>query len=183
MDALKPGVAWRDMHLLSEKVTLEGLKELGLVEGDVDEMVKGRVGFVFQPHGLGHLIGLDVHDVGGYLEGITPERDPAPGLKNLRTARIMEAGMCITIEPGCYLIDFLLDGELGKDKLNIDLKYLNQEKIKEYKTEVGGVRIEDVMLVTENGCENLTFGVPRTVEEIESCMRGEDWTKVAGGKS
>lgn len=69
---------------------LEGLKNLGLVNGDVNEMIEGRVGFIFMPHGLGHLIGLDVHDVGGYLENITPERDTKPGLKSLRTARVMK---------------------------------------------------------------------------------------------
>ena len=68
-NALKPGVNWKDMHILGEKVTLTGLVELGLITGDVDEMLAGRVGFIFQPHGLGHLIGLDVHDVGGYLNG------------------------------------------------------------------------------------------------------------------
>jgi Xaa-Pro dipeptidase len=104
---------------------LEGLKNLGLVNGDIDEMIEGRAGFIFMPHGLGHLIGLDVHDVGGYLESITPERDSRPGLKSLRTARVMKKGMCITIEPGCYFRDFILNGELPKDKLNIDLKYLN----------------------------------------------------------
>jgi len=145
------------MHLLSERVLLEGLVELGLITGDVDEMLAGRLGFVFQPHGLGHLIGLDVHDVGGYLNSdsipdlISPERDQRPGLKNLRTARDMKAGMCITIEPGCYFRDFLLKGELDKDKLNIELKYLNLEKIKEYQQEVGGVRIEDCVLITETG--------------------------------
>jgi len=131
---------------------------------------------------MGHLIGLDTHDVGGYMEGKTPDRDTQPGLKNLRTAREMRVGMCMTIEPGCYFRDFLLDGELDKNKLNIELKYLNRDKIKEYQAEVGGVRIEDVVLLTETGCELLSFGVPRTVEEIESCMRGEDWTKIAGGK-
>ena len=175
MEALKPGVLYRDMHLLSEKVTLEALKELGLVTGDVDEMLAGRVGFIFQPHGLGHLIGLDVHDVGGYIEDVTPERDMKPGLKNLRTARAMVKGMVMTIEPGCYFRDFLLQGELDKDKLNIDLKYLNLEKIREYQAEVGGVRIEDVVAITDDGCELLSFGVPRTVEEIEACMAGEDW--------
>ena len=147
-------------------------------------MLKGRVAFIFQPHGLGHLIGLDVHDVGGYMNGIsqTPERIMEPGLKNLRTARTLKPGMCITIEPGCYFIDFLLNGELEKGKLDIDLKYLNRDVIALYQAEVGGVRIEDVVAITENGCENLSFGVPRTTEEIESCMKGEDWTKVAGGR-
>lgn len=184
--ALKPGINWKDMHLLSEKVMLEGLKELGLVNGDVQEMVDGRIGFIFQPHGLGHLIGLDVHDCGGYLNNnsnnATPERDPQPGLKNLRTARDMKKGMCMTIEPGCYFRDFLLHGELDKEKLNIDLKYLNLDKIKEYQAEVGGVRIEDVVALTEDGAELLSYNVPRTTEEIEACMRGDDWTKVSGGK-
>ena len=76
-DALKPGVSWKDMHLLSERIMLEELVKLGIVTGDVDEMLESRLGFVFQPHGLGHLIGLDVHDAGGYLHGVneTPERD------------------------------------------------------------------------------------------------------------
>ena len=180
-DALKPGVNWKEMHLLAEKVTLEGLVELGLITGDVNEMLDGRVGFIFQPHGLGHLIGLDVHDVGGYLNTdsdpslATPERDSKPGLKNVRTARDMKAGMCMTIEPGCYFRDFLLKGEL--DSLDINLKYLNLDVIAEYQKEVGGVRIEDVVLITETGCELLSDEVPRSTEEIEACMRGEKWQK------
>lgn len=116
-NALKPGVNWKDMHLLSERIMLEGLRDLGLVSGDIDEMLEGRLGFIFQPHGLGHLIGLDVHDAGGYMSGVceTPERDPRPGLRNVRTARDMAAGVCMTIEPGIYFRDFLLDGELSKD--------------------------------------------------------------------
>ena len=82
--------------------------------------------------------------------------------------------MTITVEPGCYFRDFLLDGKLGDD-LQIDLKYLNREKIREYQKEISGVRIEDVVLVTEDGCENFSAGLPRTVEEIEKCMAGEKW--------
>lgn len=131
MTAMKPGVSWVDMHLLAEKVTLTGLKELGLVTGDVHEMLEGRLGYIFMPHGLGHLIGLDVHDLGGYLLEITPERQQGPGLKNLRTARVLEKDLIITVEPGLYFRDFLLDGELGDD-LKIDLKYLNRDKIRDY---------------------------------------------------
>jgi len=183
-DALKPGVNWKEMHLLSERIMLEGLKELGLVEGDVQEMLDGRLGFIFQPHGLGHLIGLDVHDAGGYMKGVceTPERDQRPGLKNVRTARDMKTGMCMTIEPGLYFRDFLLDGELTKEQLDVSLKYINREKIREYQQEVCGVRIEDVIAITDIGAELLSFGVPRTPEEIEACMRGDDWTKINNGK-
>jgi Xaa-Pro dipeptidase len=130
MDNLKPGVKWTDMHLLAEKVLLTGLKDLGLVSGDIDEMIEGRVAFIFMPHGLGHLIGLDVHDAGGYTK-LTPPRTMKPGLKNLRTARTLVANTFITVEPGCYFRDFLLNGDFGDD-LNIDLKYLNLDKIKEY---------------------------------------------------
>jgi len=129
--ALRPGVSWVDMHLLAEKVILEGLRDLGLVAGDVDEMQNARLGYIFMPHGLGHLIGLDVHDAGGYVEGLTPARRSEPGLKNLRTARVMERNIAITVEPGIYFRDFLLNGEFG-DSLKIDLKYLNRERIAEY---------------------------------------------------
>jgi len=112
----------------------------------------------------------------------TPERDNRNGLKNLRTARDIKENMIITIEPGLYFRDFLLDGKLEKEKLGIDLKYINREKVREYQAEMGGVRIEDVVLITADGNENLSFGVPRTTEEIESCMKGEDWTKINNGR-
>ena len=106
----------------------------------------------------------------------TPERDNRPGLKNVRTARIMQEGMCMTIEPGCYFRDFLLDGEFDKESLKLELKYINRDKIREYQVEVGGVRIEDVVAITRDGCELLSKNVPRSTEEIEVCMKGEDWT-------
>ncbi|VDK57993.1 unnamed protein product [Anisakis simplex] len=100
----KPGVRWTDMHLLAEKTMLSDLKNIGLLKGDVDEMVKARIGAVFMPHGLGHFIGLDDHDVGGYLGDATP-RSTEPGLKCLRTTRTLQERIVISIEPGCYFID------------------------------------------------------------------------------
>lgn len=122
--ALKPGTDWVQMHILAERVILTGLKEFGCVSGDVEEMIKNRIGYIFMPHGLGHLIGLDTHDVGGYLP-TTPERNKEPGLRNLRTSRIIEAGVVLTIEPGCYFRDFILNGEIPKEFFNFDLSCLN----------------------------------------------------------
>lgn len=102
--AAKPEVVWTDMHLLANRVMLTSLKEGGLLVGDVEDMVKAGLNEVFQPHGLGHLLGLDVHDVGGYLPG-HPERSKEAGVRKLRTARTLLAGMVLTIEPGCYFID------------------------------------------------------------------------------
>lgn len=104
-EAAKPGVAWPDMHRLAVKVLLENLKKGGLLKGDVDEMITAGLGAIFQPHGLGHLIGLDVHDVGGYLSD-QPARPTQPrGFDKLRTARVLQERMALTIEPGCYFIN------------------------------------------------------------------------------
>jgi Xaa-Pro dipeptidase len=119
------------MHLLAERVILEGLVALGCLTGDVDEMLEKRIGFIFMPHGLGHFIGLDTHDVGGYLPH-TPPRRPEPGLANVRVGRIMETNNVITIEPGCYFRDFLINGEIPKEFYEFDLSYLNIDKIKEF---------------------------------------------------
>lgn len=104
LSAAKPGVFWTDMHLLANREMLMALKNGGLLIGDVDGMIAVGLNEIFQPHGLGHLLGLDVHDVGGYLPG-HPQRSTKPGLRKLRTARQLLAGMVITVEPGCYFID------------------------------------------------------------------------------
>ena len=174
MANMKPGVKWPDMHILAERVILQGLKELGIVKDkDLDEMIEKRVGFAFMPHGLGHLLGLDVHEVGGYC-GHHPARSDKWGLKNLRTSRELEENMVITVEPGCYFIKSLLESKEVDIGVNID-EYINVELAMEYAKEVAGVRIEDDVVVTADGIRNITT-VPRTVEQIEACMRGEDWT-------
>jgi len=164
MQAAKPGVSWQNMHLLSERVMLTCLSEGGLLKGSIDDMMDARLGAVFMPHGLGHLMGCDVHDVGGYLSTCPPRSDK-PGLKSLRTARTLLENMVLTVEPGCYFVDLLLDKALADP---VQSRYLVADVIQRFRG-FGGVRIEDDVLITEHGCENLTR-VKRTVEEIAAHM-------------
>jgi Xaa-Pro dipeptidase len=166
--AAKPGVEWTDMHKLAESRILTHLQALGLVKGEISAMVDARVGGLFMPHGLGHFLGLDTHDVGGYMH--SEERILQLGLRSLRTRRVLEPGMYITVEPGCYFIDFLLDRGLQDP---VQSQYLVAEKIAEYRG-FGGVRLEDDMLITETGNDILSH-VPRTVEDIESVLAGGEW--------
>lgn len=167
--ALKPGVCWVAMHKLANRITLEELVKAGILKGDVEEMMEVNLaGRVFQPHGLGHFMGLDVHDVGGYLEG-HPGRQKGLGLKNLRTARTLKENMVVTVEPGCYFIDHVLDYALKDPEIG---KFFVPEKIEEYRG-FGGVRIEDDIIITKNGSELMSI-VPRTVEDIEMWMAGHD---------
>ena len=169
MAALKPGVSWKDMHLLAERVSLEALEAGGLLTGDVDEMMAARLGAVFMPHGLGHFLGLDVHDVHGYPEGGGhPGRPAEPGLRSLRTARTMESRMVLTIEPGIYFGDYNLDTALADPALS---RFMVPEVIARYRG-FGGVRIEDDIVITDDGMELMT-DVPRTVDEIEKIMSAE----------
>ncbi|KAL0829227.1 hypothetical protein ABMA28_004054 [Loxostege sticticalis] len=159
----KPGVMWTDMHLTANRAMLEHLKKGGLLKGDVEEMIKNGVNGILQPHGLGHLLGLDVHDVGGYLPHCPPR--PEGPLARLRTARRLQPGMLLTVEPGCYFIPGLLDGAKNNPS---QAQFFNWDVVDKYRG-FGGVRIEDDVLITEEGVENFTF-VPRTVAEIEDFM-------------
>ncbi|XP_074865114.1 xaa-Pro dipeptidase [Carettochelys insculpta] len=163
MKAIRPGVAWPDMHRLADRIHLEELTKIGILKGNVDDMVKVHLGAIFMPHGLGHLLGIDVHDVGGYPEGV--DRIELPGLKYLRTARILQEGMVLTVEPGIYFIDRVLDQALSDPSQSC---FINNEVLQRFRR-FGGVRIEDDIAVTANGMELLTC-VPRTVEEIEAFM-------------
>lgn len=167
MSTMKPGVWWPDMHRLADRIHLEELTRIGLLSGSVDAMLQVHLGAVFMPHGLGHFLGLDVHDVGGYPEGV--ERIDEPGLRSLRTARHLEPGMVLTVEPGIYFIDHLLDQALADPA---QACFFNQEVLQRFRN-FGGVRIEEDVVVTDSGMELLTC-VPRTVEEIEACMAGCD---------
>uniref|UniRef100_A0AAR2J663 Peptidase M24 domain-containing protein n=1 Tax=Pygocentrus nattereri TaxID=42514 RepID=A0AAR2J663_PYGNA len=161
--AIKPGVKWSDMHRLADRVHLEELIKVGILRGNLDDMMKVHLGSVFMPHGLGHLLGIDVHDVGGYPEGT--ERIDEPGLKSLRMGRVVQERMVLTVEPGIYFINHLLDKALASEQQS---GFINNEVLARFRGS-GGVRIEDDIAVTADGVELLTC-VPRTVEEIEAFM-------------
>jgi Xaa-Pro dipeptidase len=161
--AMKPGVAWPDMHRLAERVVAERLLAMGLLRGSLEDLLKSHVPALFMPHGLGHLIGLDVHDPGGYPDGT--ERIDEPGIRALRCGRELKAGMVITVEPGIYFIDALLDPFLADPKT---AHHLDADVLARFRG-FGGVRIEDDVLVTESGSENLT-SVPREVGAVEAAM-------------
>ncbi len=167
--SLRPGIKYRDVHIAAGKILLQGLSDLGLLKGDVEEMSALGVAGLFMPHGLGHMIGLDVHDMEdlgeqyvGYREGL--ERSNQLGLKSLRLARELEEGFVLTVEPGIYFIPELIDKwraeGLFKDMISYDL-------LESYK-DFGGVRIEDNVLVTSSGSRVLGNPIPKTTEEIEA---------------
>ena len=137
--------------------------KLGILKGDPSELVERGAHALFFCHGLGHLVGLDVHDMEdfgdriGYEEG--EERAEQFGLSNLRLSRELEAGMVVTIEPGYYRIPAILDGPLG-EKFSADL---DRDVLANY-SDVRGIRIEDVILVTEDGYENLSAALPTSSE-------------------
>ena len=170
--AMKPGASWVDCHRLAEREILTALQSIGIIRSGytIDELAAAGVGEVFFPHGLGHLIGLDTHDVGGYLLDAPPRPVGPGGVKKLRTARILETGMVLTNEPGCYFIDALVTSALND---SVKSKFLDPSVLDRFKG-FGGVRLEDVVVVTVKGPMNLTT-CPRTVEEIESVIAGGPW--------
>jgi Xaa-Pro aminopeptidase len=178
VEMVEPGAHFRDLHLAASLEIAEGLVELGILKGDPRELVDKGVHALFFCHGLGHLVGLDVHDMEdfgdriGYEEG--EERSEQFGLSNLRLSRELEAGMVVTIEPGYYRVPALLDGEMGKAFES----YLDREVLEKY-SDVRGIRIEDMVLVTEDGHRVLSSELPTASDEIAELV-GRNETVAAG---
>ncbi|KAG0228062.1 hypothetical protein BGW41_003567 [Actinomortierella wolfii] len=163
--ALKPGVQYEDMHRLAARIAVEGLQKAGVLkaEASIEEMLAAHVDGYFFPHGLGHMIGLDVHDVGGYPAGVA--RIQAPGLQYLRMRRALEPGFVITVEPGIYFVEFILNEAKSKPEVN---KFINWDVTERF-AKLGGVRIEDCVVITEDGIDNLTIA-PKEIADIEAIM-------------
>ena len=170
--ALAPGILFRDIHLLAAEKLIEGLKELGLMKGDAKEAAAAGAHTLFFQCGLGHMMGLDVHDMenlGEQYVGYTPElkKGTAFGLKSLRLGRALEPGFVLTVEPGLYFIPELMDIWAAEKKLT---QFINYEKLEVFR-DFGGIRIEDDYLITSGGNELLSTTLPRTVEAIELIRR------------
>ena len=165
-----PRLTNRELHLMAARTIVSGLHDVGLMKGDVDEAVAAGAHALFFPHGLGHMLGLDVHDMEdlGDLVGYAPgeSRSDQFGLNYLRLARKLEPGFVITVEPGIYFIPALIDRWRAGGRHEAFIDYA---KVQEYR-DFGGIRIEDDVLITGDGCRVLGAAIPKTAEDIELVM-------------
>lgn len=167
--ALKPEVEWETMHRLSARIIGEGLIKAKLVIGTIEDILEKHIVALFYPHGLGHSLGLDVHDCGGYPAGV--ERIQEPGIRYLRMRRTLKEGMVVTVEPGLYFVEGILRPAFTDAAQS---KLLNIPLIEEYMTNVGGVRIEDDVYISKTGCSVLSSSCPKELADVESiCMSGQ----------
>ncbi len=172
IEMMAPGVPNREVHLAAARVIVEGLQQLGFMKGEPEAAVEAGAHALFFPHGLGHMLGLDVHDMEnlgedfvGYDEEFT--RSDQFGLAYLRLARRLQPGFVVTVEPGIYFIPELVAQWKGQKKHRSFINYAQVERHLGF----GGIRIEDDVLITRSGHKVLGKPIPKTVEEIEAAMR------------
>ena len=168
INAAAPGLSNKDVHILACKVLVGGLKDLGLMKGNVDEAVEAGAHALFMPHGIGHMLGLDVHDMEGIGENFVGYSDKIKrstqfGMAYLRFALPYKPGHVFTIEPGCYFIPELIDKWKSEGKFT---EFINYKTIDTYMP-IGGIRIEDNVLITDTGCKKLGKPIPKSINEIE----------------
>ena len=170
--ATKPGILHKEIHMMAARIIAGELKDLGLMKGDVDEIVQAGAHALFFPHGLGHMMGMDVHDMEGLGENHVGyddniQRSTQFGTAFLRLGKELKPGYVITNEPGCYFIPALIDKWRGEKKF---MEFINYDAVESYK-DFGGARIEDDVLVTETGSRILGKPIPKTIEEVENTMK------------
>ena len=166
--ALRPGIPYMDVYDLSARVMVEGMKELGLMKGNAEDAVRDGAHALFYPHGLGHMMGLDVHDMenlGEIWVGYNGQpKSTQFGRKSQRLAIPLEPGFVHTVEPGIYFIPELIDLWKGEKKFK---DFINYDKVEEYRN-FGGIRNEEDYLITETGARRLGKKIPLTPEEVEA---------------
>jgi len=169
---IKPGSDYKDVHMRVCQIMVDGLKTMGLMKGNTDDAVAAGAHALFFPHGLGHMMGLDVHDMEdlGDIVGYSKDRRRSDqfGLSYLRLSRPLELGYVLTVEPGLYFIPALID-RWKQEKLQQD--FVNYDKVEAFRG-FGGIRIEDNVVVAPEGARVLGPGIPKTVTDIEAAMGG-----------
>jgi Xaa-Pro aminopeptidase len=171
IEMCKPGIKYRDVHLVACLTIAEGLKKLGLMKGNMLKAVEEGAHALFFPHGLGHAMGLDVHDMENLGENFVGYDDETKRAKEFGTAYLrfgkkLKEGFVLTVEPGCYFIPQLIKQWYDEHKFE---EYINYDEVMKY-LDFGGVRIEDGILITKDGCRVLGKPVPKTVADIEALM-------------
>lgn len=174
IEAVAPGVEYKDIHWKAATVITEGLVDLGILQGSVSDLLANDAHALFFPHGVGHLLGLDVHDMEdlGDLAGYAPGRQRSHrfGLGNLRLDRALQVGMTVTIEPGFYQVPTILNDPQTREQYR---EMINWERLAQF-SDVRGIRIEDDVLVTAEGAEVLTSSLPcdrKTIEEMVNASK------------
>jgi len=165
---MKPGVTFKSVHLKVAELITDGLKAHSFMKGNTKKIVEAGAHSLFFPHGLGHLMGLDVHDMENYGENNFGydeklKRSTQFGLKSLRFARPLKPGIVLTIEPGIYFIPQLIDKWQKEKKFT---EFINYDRVNQYR-DFGGIRIEDDVIVTQNGSRVLGKPIPKAIEDVE----------------
>ncbi len=171
IEAIKPGIKYRDVHFIAARAIIEGLKKVGLMKGDTDAALEAEAHTLFMPHGLGHMMGMDVHDMEGLGEDYVgydenTKRATTFGTAYLRLGKELKTGFVLTVEPGIYFIPDLIDQFRNEGKF---VDFVDYDKLETYK-DFGGIRIEDDILVTKTGHRVLGKPIPKTIAEVEAVM-------------
>ena len=171
IEAVRPGVRYLDIHLAACRILADGLTDLGIMKGDPAEAVAAGAHALFMPHGLGHMMGLDVHDGEGLDEnyvgyGTELERSSQFGLASLRLGRSLQPGFVLTVEPGLYFIPALIDRWQAD---GMHTSFIDYDVLDSW-TDLGGVRVEDDVVVTADGGRVLGEPIPKLIEEVEALL-------------
>ncbi len=174
IEMIRPDITFREIHLHAATVIAEGLKDLGLMQGNTKEAVNQGAHALFFPHGLGHMMGLDVHDMEDLGENHVGYDKETPrssqfGTGFLRFGKKLKEGFVLTVEPGIYFIPALIDKWKNENKFK---EFINYDKVESYRT-FGGIRIEDDILVTANSHKILGQMIPKEVDEIENILKNQ----------
>jgi Xaa-Pro aminopeptidase len=153
IQACRPGVEWREVHRAAALVIAEGLVDFGILRGEAESLFERGVVSLFFPHGVGHMLGLGVRDAGGTVRG---RPDPGPGFPSLRVDLPLGRGYTMTVEPGIYFIPPLLGDKGTREGLGDAVNWDRVDAMLDF----GGIRLEENVLITKDGCEVLTSAVP-----------------------